>query len=191
MREAGSADGLSPEQVRILVYLGRASPGEATVTDLAKTFLVGHATVSASVGRLVERGLVERVPVGPGRKSRLELTGDGAEAAGRAARCSATFEDAVGGLDARAKPAFLHALLTVLGHVQDAAGMEPTRLCLNCNHFSPVEEEPAAAPYKCEDHGEAMATGSLRLQCPDFDTAEGGRRARNWDLVLTDLRSAT
>lgn len=187
MREAGQAERLSPEQVRIVLYLHRATPGVATVKDLAQTFMLGHPTISASVQAMVRRGLISRVPIGPGRRSRLDLTPEGAAAAERLAACSGLVEASVSGLGQQDKVSLLSGLLRLLQGLQGQGAVPPPRLCLNCTHFQPHVFGDECAPHRCDDYGVALATGSLRLECSDYTEADVSRQEKNWEAALGDL----
>ncbi|MCH7494394.1 winged helix-turn-helix transcriptional regulator, partial [bacterium] len=155
MREAGRKERLSPEQARIILYLRRARPGIATVKDLALTFMVGHPTISASVRSLVQRGLVSRQPIGPGRRSRLDLTAEGDATALRFSACAGQVVESVSALDHEVKVSLLSGLLRLLRSLQGKGAVPPPRLCLNCIHFQPHVFGDVDAPHRCDDYGVA------------------------------------
>ena len=68
--------GLTPSQLSVLASLSRQGP--LTLGDLAETEGVAAASISGIVGRLVDKGLVDRVPNPVDRRSTLvEMTEEG------------------------------------------------------------------------------------------------------------------
>lgn len=68
--------GLTPSQLSVLASLSRQGP--FTLGDLAETEGVAPASISGIVGRLVDKGLVDRVPNPVDRRSTLvEMTEEG------------------------------------------------------------------------------------------------------------------
>lgn len=68
--------GLTPSQLSVLASLSRQGP--LTLGDLAETEGVAPASISGIVGRLVDKGLVDRAP-NPvdGRSTLVEMTEEG------------------------------------------------------------------------------------------------------------------
>jgi DNA-binding MarR family transcriptional regulator len=186
-RDVGKDAQISAEQLRCLLYLRNATSGAATVTDLSRTFLVGHSTVSESVTALIRRRLVRRIPVGPGKKARLELTRKGRSLSEDLSAYSVLLKEAMDTLDAPEKMRFLYVMLKVIRGFQEHGVLRPTRLCLNCVHFHANEFEEAEAPHHCDDYGIALATGALRMECPEY--AEAPRRIwqANWEAVIRSV----
>lgn len=188
VREASEPSGLSPDQIRFILYLRNATPGAATVMDLSRTFLVGHSTVSESVQNLIRRGLVKRIWIGPGKKSRLELTAPGRRIAARLSHYAEPLQLAMNHLSGEERAGLLFSLLKVIKGLQDQNAIPPTRLCLNCVHFHPNEFEASTTPHRCDDYGIALATGSLRLECPEYAEAPLQLLSRNWKAFLAASR---
>lgn len=70
--------GLTPSQLSVLASLSREGP--LTLGDLAETEGVAPASISGIVGRLVDKGLVDRIPNPVDRRSTLvEMTEEGRE----------------------------------------------------------------------------------------------------------------
>lgn len=189
VREAAEPTGLSPDQIRFLMYLRNATPSAATIMDLSRTFLLGHPTVSESVQALIRRGHVKRIHIGPGKKSRLELTARGRRIAQRLSRYANPLQQALTRLSGNEKMALLFSLLKVIKGLQDQEAIPPTRLCVNCLHFHPNEFEASSAPHRCDDYGIALATGSLRLECPEYAEAPLRLLDQNWKAFLAASKS--
>ncbi|WP_407675859.1 MarR family winged helix-turn-helix transcriptional regulator [Peterkaempfera bronchialis] len=76
MRETYDPGDLTPSQMSVLSRLDK--DGEASVSDLAAAERVRHQSVAATVGVLVERGLVSRRPdPEDGRRQLVFVTGSG------------------------------------------------------------------------------------------------------------------
>lgn len=61
--------GLTPSQLSVLASLSRQGP--VTLSELAETEGVAAASISGIVGRLVDKGLVDRIPHPDDRRSTL------------------------------------------------------------------------------------------------------------------------
>ncbi|MGH8104490.1 MAG: MarR family winged helix-turn-helix transcriptional regulator [bacterium] len=184
VREVAEPTHLSPDQIRFMMYLRNATPRAATIMDLSRTFLLGHPTVSESMRALIRRKLVKRIPTGPGRRARLELTGQGKKVTEKLTHYANPLQESMSALHSGEKFALLFALLKIIKGLQDREAIPPTRLCVNCVHFHPNEFEAAEAPHRCDDYGIALATGSLRLECPEYAEAPIQLLNQNWKAFL-------
>lgn len=122
--------GLHPVHGRILVYLAHANRYSNTLTALVDYLAATKGTVSQSLERLVERGLIERSEDPTDQRiSRLALTEAGRRLvrAGRPPGWSA----ATSGNDAAAAAA---ALTSILGRLQQDAGRRTFGACRTCRH---------------------------------------------------------
>jgi DNA-binding MarR family transcriptional regulator len=184
VRDQGKRSRITPEQIRMLLYLRNATPGVATVKDLARTFLVTHSAVSESLTALVKRGFVRRIRTGPGKKARLVLTRRGRSLTERLSAYSIPLKEAMDSLESAEKMRFLYVMLKIIRGLQERRLLPPTRLCLNCVHFHPNQFEQADEPHHCDDYGIALATGALRLECPEYLEAPEPVWRKNWEAVI-------
>ena len=80
--EALRAQGINPRQFSTLATLAH-DPG-VSQGELARRVMITPQSMSESLSRLVEAGLVSRSDMGPGRAAQLELTDDGRKLLSRA-----------------------------------------------------------------------------------------------------------
>lgn len=184
VREAAEPTRLSPDQIRFLMYLRNATPRAATVMDIARTFMVGHPTVSESVKALVRRRFVKRIPIGPGKRARLELTATGKKTVEALTHYANPLQESMSALNTEEKFGLLFSLFRIIKGLQDREAIPPTRLCVNCTHFHPNQFEASKTPHECDDYGIALATGSLRLECPEYTEAPLQLLNQNWKAFL-------
>lgn len=139
---------LHPVHGRILVYLAHANRYSNTLTALVDYLGATKGTVSQSLERLVERGLVERsADAADQRISRLALT----EAGRRMVRDSQppSWAAATGGADAASAATSLTA---ILGRLQQGAGRRTFGACRTCIHH-----QRSDGRSRCGLTGEALS----------------------------------
>lgn len=73
-----AAFGITQAQFRVLLAVGDAEDGGVAPSALAETLLIERATISVLTTRLVERGLLHRLPGENRRTFNLALTEEGA-----------------------------------------------------------------------------------------------------------------
>ncbi|MHA2620181.1 MAG: hypothetical protein V2G42_00390 [bacterium JZ-2024 1] len=74
---------------------------------------------------------------------------------------------------------FLSVLLRVILKFQEQGNFPPVRLCLYWVHFHPNQFRRPEAPHQCNDSDVALATGILRLECPEYAEAPGAVWLKN------------
>jgi DNA-binding MarR family transcriptional regulator len=163
VRSCWDAHGLHPVHGRILVYLAHANRYSDTAGAVVEYLGATKGTVSQSIERLVERGLVERrADERDRRRAHLALT-----AAGRrlveTAYPPAAWRTAL----ADAPPALAGGLEQLLGRIQQAAGKRRFGACATCRHHR--VEGPGA--FRCGLTGEPLAAEDRPRWCREHDSA--------------------
>jgi len=157
---------LPPAQGETLRFIAETRPDMATVTWLARTLGVRHATAIGILEPLVERGLVERRPHPfDGRQTVLALTEAGRELADQVAASRSELEQ----LLARCAPAERAAIETGLRALVRAM-VESGRLvvsapCAGCRHFQPNAYGPGR--HRCTLIHRELSDEESKLKCPE------------------------
>ncbi len=132
-REAAHGAGIQPVQLEMLAYLGRCNRYSDTPAAVADYLGLTKGTVSQSLQRLEERGLVERRPdEADGRVSHLGLTAEGRKVL--RSRSRRAIEAAIGeAVDGAAE--IEAALEQWLRALQRANGQRSFGVCASCRFF--------------------------------------------------------
>jgi len=162
------AHGLSPIQVRVLIYLLVHDPSRCRVGHLAREFQVTQPTVSDAVAALVAKGFVTKRPFpADQRVSLLQLTPAGRALAERLAGWANALKAHVDALPPERRRELMLALMELIASLQRAGLITVARMCLTCRFFQ-LDRFPAReAPHYCLLMERPLAITDLRLDCPD------------------------
>lgn len=179
-RSAAHRAGLQPVQLEVLDYLGRCNRYSDTPAGVAEFLGLTKGTVSQSILRLEEKGLIERrADPEDGRVSHLELTAEGRRKASgawrrpleaairevRAAETGAKEEAAESSEEAGSKLEVpLEALLRAL---QRANGNRSFGVCRSCRFF----QREAPRSFRCGLTQERLSARESGLLCREHAQA--------------------
>ncbi len=176
IRRAAARDGLSEVHLAILDYLSRCNRFSNTAAGVSAYLGITKGTISQSIQRLEERGLLRKVPDEDDRRVvRLHLTRRGQ----RRVRGLAVprWHRVVAGMPERTVSAAVEALTRLLGDLQREHGYRTFQSCRTCRH---LRGRPGR--HHCGLTGEALYEDDLERICVDHDaravTAPGSDRAR-------------
>jgi DNA-binding MarR family transcriptional regulator len=177
LRSAAAAEGLSPTQAQVLLRLhqSRAEPGQHGTVALARWLGVSAPTVSDAVAALERKRLVSRrAPGSDLRRVSVGLTAGGSAAAGRLADWDEPLRTAVVGADAGLLASgslggLLELALRTIAELQRAGVVTIARTCTACRFFQPTAD--GGEPYWCGLLQAPLAPDTLRLDCPDHQSA--------------------
>lgn len=161
--EQAKEHGLSPIQVRVLLFLNGHGEEMATLTYLAKEFNVTKATMSEVVKVLTEKKLVQKKDnAADTRIQLLKITAQGkktAAATGGFANRLLPFFD---GLENSDKLRFKEVLLEMIFHLYKEQVVTVQRMCFSCVHYSSSNNKPFCNLLKIP-----LITEALRMDCPE------------------------
>lgn len=175
LRTAASAHGLSPTQAQLVLRLRQTAdePNQHEPLALARWLDVSAPTVSDAVAALERKGLVSRAVGGPDlRRVSVRLTARGSSVAGELADWDAPLRAAVtaaGSPPDAGLPALLELSLRTIAALQRAGVVTVARTCTACRFFQPRSD--ADTPYWCGLLDAPLEPATLRLDCPEYDSA--------------------
>ncbi|RMD46689.1 MAG: MarR family transcriptional regulator [Alphaproteobacteria bacterium] len=156
--------GLQPVQAEILRYLARANRFSTGTVAVAEYLGLTRGTVSVSLHRLAERGLLARsAAAGDSRRVGWRLTAEGARLCA-AIETPPVLAAALGALGPGEATDLEDRLRRLLRAMQRAHGGRAFGICRQCRHFRPAD----GGGGLCGLTGEALAAG------------EGGQLCRHW-----------
>lgn len=169
--------GLTPTQGQVLALL-LGSTGPLRLSQLAEGLGVTAATASDAVQALVAKGLVRKERSREdARALAVSLTSAGREEAARAASWPDFLLSAIDELSAAEKEVFLEGLIKMIRALQERGQIPVARMCVTCRFFRPNAHPDPDRPHHCAFVNAPFGGRSLRIDCPDHQSAETGAAA--------------
>ena len=176
--------GLTPTQSQVLALL-QASALPLRVSTVADGMAVTLPTASDAVKSLVAKGLVTKTrAVDDGRAMALALTEAGREEAQRAAGGPEFVAAVVDALTPAEQAAFMRALVKMVRTLQQRGDIAPARTCVTCRFFRPWAHPEADQPHHCAFVNAPFGDRSLRLECPEHESASVSESAERWEQFV-------
>lgn len=166
----GKAEGLSPLQVQLLIFLLHHPDGEKRkVGHLAAEFNMTKATVSDAVKTLLSKGLVVKMPDPADQRSfSLTLTVEGEALASRASHFSSEIQTPIEQLSEDDQANLLLHLLGIIRHLNRAGVITVQRMCYNCAHY-----RIQGSGHFCQLMNTPLQASELRVDCPEHEVVIG------------------
>ncbi len=168
--QEGKARGLSPIQLQILVFLLYHKESQRRITYLASEFALTKATVSDSIGSLVQKGLIQKVrSTNDARALVLNLTEQGRTLAQQAAHFADQLQVPLAALSGSQRNDMLDALMRLIRNLHREGIITVQRMCFTCRFYKDGHRE---ARHYCTLLQEALDAGQLRVDCPEHQAAD-------------------
>ncbi len=174
LRERGKAMRLSPTQIHSLLFLKYARPGVRTIGGLANRLGVTYATSSGVADALEHKRLIKRTPLPEDQRViTLGLTPKGEEEAEALENVLDEIEAAVNALPEAEQSAVLHAVQSIVRHLQSAGYVRVYEMCWGCQFFQKdAHPDDPRGPHHCAFMDAPLPEPNTYLECPDFVPAE-------------------
>ncbi|MCP9451822.1 MAG: MarR family winged helix-turn-helix transcriptional regulator [Nitrospira sp.] len=168
--------GVGPLQMQVLTYL-KSCPGQAaTISTIARELAVKLPTASEVIRTLADKGLVRR------RQSETDqrvvkvcLTAKGAKAGTTESAWPELLAAATTQLTPQEQINLLTALVKMIYGLQQQGEIPVARMCVSCAHFQPNEHKGTAQPHHCRLFDAPFGDQALRLDCPEYVSAQATR----------------
>jgi DNA-binding MarR family transcriptional regulator len=165
--------GVGPLQMQVLTYL-KSRPGQvATISTIARELAVKLPTASEVIRTLAEKGLVRR------RQSETDqrvvkvcLTAKGAKAGATESAWPELLAAAASRLTPQEQVGLLTALVKLIQGLQQQGEIPVARMCVSCAHFQPNKHKGTAQPHHCRLFDVPFGDQALRLDCPEYVSAQ-------------------
>lgn len=155
--------GLSPIQLRVLLFLESHHEDMATGTYLSREFNVTKATMSDVVKVLIEKKLVQKKENATDVRSQvLKLTAAGKKMAAATGQFAGKLLPYIESLDAKQKLMLKEVLLGMIFHLYKEGVVNTQRMCYNCVHYSLQQGRPFCALLQIP-----LVKETLRMDCPE------------------------
>ncbi|MFW6069799.1 MAG: MarR family winged helix-turn-helix transcriptional regulator [bacterium] len=170
LRGRAQARGLSPAQLRALLFLRYARPGLHTIGGLAERLAVSYATASGVVDALERKALVERhADAADQRVTRLALTETGRAEVAAVENVLDGIEETIAALPAAEQQALERGLQAIVGRLQAQGHVQVYEMCWGCHFFREnAHPENTAGPHHCAFVDAPLPEPNTYLECPDF-----------------------
>lgn len=163
--------GLTPTQLQLLLRLVQDPPARCRPGALARELDVTPASLSASIGALERKGLVQRARSESDlRGFTLATTRSGSRLARELEGVAGPVERAIRALDPAAQTALMRSCFELIAELQRREVVTVARMCITCEHFRPrVRSGPQ--PHHCALLDAPLAEDELRVDCPEHERA--------------------
>ena len=177
-------EGITPTQAQTLTLLN-AQKQDVRVSDVAAHLAITAATASDAIRTLEEKGLLRRrASKSDGRIVLLKLTTRGRAVARRVAQWPDFLIAATDALTDHEAAVFNVALTKMIRLLQEQGRIPIARMCASCRYFQPNAYPGATEPHHCHYVDAAFGNRALRIDCDDFEEADGERRTKAWNEFL-------
>ncbi|MGQ9629030.1 MAG: MarR family winged helix-turn-helix transcriptional regulator [bacterium] len=164
--DVAKEEGLSPIQIRFLLYLMGHSRELCRVSQLAREFGLTQPTVSDAVKSLVGKGLVCRGPwEGDGRVYTLELTPSGRSLAERISGWQSAVREQIERFPPDMKETAMIFLMELIKSLREVGIIEVARMCISCDHFLRDAHPGGERPHHCALTDTPLAVSELNVDC--------------------------
>lgn len=166
-KEGLAEKGLSPIQIKFLLFLPNHLEGQCRVSQLAKEFGLTQATVSDAVKSLVSKGLVSKKPSREdGRVQTLQLTPAGKRLANRMANWPDAIRLQLKEFSDETKTTVMVFLMELIRSLQRSGIIEVARMCISCGNFREDAHPDSERPHHCSLTDTPLAITDLNVDCP-------------------------
>lgn len=169
LRQRAQRAGLSPAQIRALIFLKYARPGVRTIGGLAERLGATYATASGVADALERKDLARRQPLpADQRVTTLELTPRGRQQTEQVEDILAEIEAAVNALPPADQAALLRGVQAVVRRLQQAGYVRVYEMCWGCQFFRPhAHPHDPHRPHHCAFVDAPLSEPETYLECPD------------------------
>lgn len=165
--EQAKAHGLSPIQVRVLLFLNGHSEEMATLTYLAKEFNVAKATMSEVVKVLTEKKLVQKKDnAADTRTQLLKITPQGKKMAAVTGGFANQLLPFITNLNHQRQLQLKELLLEMIFHLYKEGVVTTQRMCFACKHYDAGHDKAFCNLLKIP-----LLAETLRMDCPEYEPA--------------------
>lgn len=172
LRRAAQDEGLTPLQVRVLLFL--AGQGETTRRpgEIARSLGVTAPTVTDSLNALASKGLLGRTAFPEdGRVRTLDPTPAGRKVARRLAGWADPAREAMARVPKEARGEPLRFLTAWIEEMLRAGIVTVARMCVTCRHFERNAHPGRRVRHHCRLLDVALIEDDLRVDCPEHEVA--------------------
>ena len=169
--------GVTPAQMRCLIYLSHARPGAKTVTYLTRELGVTQATISDAVAALVNKGFLCKFPLPHNRRiAYLSLTQPGEELCQKLEDWTQVIETILHSMAAEGKNALNEWFPHIVRSLQQEGWASVSELCNTCGFFRENQGSLLHEKHWCSLLKIGITEEDSHKQCPEHSTSSFGGR---------------
>lgn len=169
--------GVTPVQMRCLIYLSHARPGAKNVTYLTRELGVTQATISDAVAALANKGFLCKFPLRHNRRiACLSLTQTGEELCQKLEDWTQVIETILHRMAAEGKNALNEWLPHVVRSLQKEGWTSVSELCNTCGFFRENQGPLLHEEHWCSLLKIGITEQDSYKQCPEHSIPSFGRR---------------
>lgn len=160
--------GLSPLQIKLLIFLNNHDPSKCNVSYLSKEFSLSKATVSDAVFALETKGFVKKITNASDARSHfLTVTENGKTLTAELSKFTTPFRQIIEELQEKEKVMLWNLLQKIIFESNRSGLISIQRMCMNCRFY-----EKRKSGHYCNLLKKRLLISEIRVDCPDFVEAE-------------------
>lgn len=167
--EVGKEEGLSPIQIKFLIYLKNHSENFCRTSQLAMEFSLTNATVSEAVNSLTQKELVCKITSNEDRRvSTLFLTPRGKEVVEKISCWTEDIRKHVADSTVSDKETVMLFLMQLIESLQRSGIISVAKMCTLCDNFKRNLNPGSEKPHYCKLIDKAIANFELNIDCENY-----------------------
>ncbi|TAE29116.1 MAG: MarR family transcriptional regulator [Candidatus Kapaibacterium sp.] len=164
--QESKANGLSPLQIQILIFLAFHTQEKRTVSYLAQEFNMTKPTISDAVRVLLEKKLTEKEQnLEDTRSYAINLTAEGRAIAERASAFANKFDAPLLQMPPIEQEYLLGQLMNIVNSFQKAGILTNQRSCHSCVFIS---KHAYSEAHHCSFLRQTLSVADIRVDCPHY-----------------------
>lgn len=172
LRRAAQEEGLTPLQVRVLLFLAGQGEANRRPGEIARSLGVTAPTVTDALNALASKRLLGRsASPEDGRVRTLHPTSAGRKAAERLAGWADPAREAMGRVPKEARGEPFRFLTAWIEQMLRAGIVTVARMCITCRHFERNAHPGKRARHHCRLLDVPLLEEELRVDCPEHGVA--------------------
>ncbi|MAO10841.1 MAG: MarR family transcriptional regulator [Flavobacteriaceae bacterium] len=167
--EKAKANGLSPLQIQLLIFVAYHKIELCNVSHFAKEFNVTKPTVSDAIRALLKKELIEKdFSSTDSRSYSVFLTSKGKEMVSTTANFADPIKNQLAKIPVEEQKALFNSISNLIYKLNHTGILTVQRMCYGCKFYEPKE----TTDY-CKLLEKDLHTTDIRLDCPEFEEKAG------------------
>ncbi len=161
--EQAKAKQLSPIQIQLLIFIRYHSPGQNSVSYLAREFSVTKPTISDAIKVLEQKGLIRRTGDSmDNRRYSIALTAAGKKVVADTEGFTLPIRQWIAQTDDEEKEILWKSLTGLIRSLNEDGWISVQRDCYSCQHYTQKSGE-----HFCKLINEVVQGQDIRIDCPE------------------------
>lgn len=163
--EHAKANGLSPIQIQILIFVAHHKQAYCNVSHLAQEFNVTKPTISDAVKALSLKQLIHKDNSSPDSRSyTIILSEKGKNIVSTTENFAKPIQNILDQTAIENLEVMYKAITDLIFGLNKSGNLSVQRMCFSCKYYDKIEEE-----HFCNFLNKPLQTKEIRVDCPEFE----------------------